>query len=81
MKREYKVRFFQGNTYEVIEIVTTYGERTSAYDSEPDTTYGERTSAYDSEPDTVEENKVFQGGLADCEAYIRLQEGGYMYGF
>jgi|SanBayMetagenome_1026888.scaffolds.fasta_scaffold64701_2 hypothetical protein len=66
MKREYKVRFFQGNTYEVIEIVTTYGERTSAYDSEPD---------------TVEENKVFQGGLADCEAYIRLQEGGYMYGF
>jgi hypothetical protein len=66
MKREYKVRFFQGNTYEVVEIVTTYGERTSAYDSEPD---------------TVEENKVFQGGLADCEAYIRLQEGGYMYGF
>ena len=66
MKREYKVRFFQGNTYEVIEIVTTYGERTSAYDSESD---------------TVEENKVFQGGLADCEAYIRLQEGGYMYGF
>ena len=66
MKREYKVRFFQGNTYEVIEIVTTYGERTSGYDSERD---------------TVEENKVFQGGLADCEAYIRLQEGGYMYGF
>jgi hypothetical protein len=66
MKREYKVRFFQGNTYEVIEIVTTYGERTSGYDSELD---------------TVEENKVFQGGLADCEAYIRLQEGGYMYGF
>ena len=57
MKREYKVRFFQGNTYEVIEIVTTYGERTSGYDSERD---------------TVEENKVFQGGLADCEAYIIL---------
>lgn len=66
MKREYKVRFFQGNTYEVIEIVTTYGEPRSGYDSERD---------------TVEENKVFQGGLADCEAYIRLQEGGYMYGF
>lgn len=63
MKREYKVRFFQDNTYEVIEIVTTYGERTSVYDSEPD---------------TVEENKVYQGGLADCEAYIRLREGGYM---
>jgi hypothetical protein len=63
MKREYKVRFFQDNTYEVIEIVTTYGERTSAYDSELD---------------TVEENKVYQGSLADCEAYIRLHEGGYM---
>ena len=23
-------------------------------------------------------NKVYQGGLADCAAYIRLQEGGYM---
>lgn len=63
MKREYKVRFFQDNTYEVIEIITTYGERTSAYDSEPD---------------TVEENKVYQGGLVDCESYIRLHEGGYM---
>lgn len=63
MKREYKVRFFQDNTYEVIEIVTIYGERTSAYDSEPN---------------TVKENKVYQGGLADCEAYIRLHEGGYM---
>lgn len=63
MKREYKVRFFQDDTYEVIEIITTYGERISAYDSEPD---------------TVEENKVYQGSLADCEAYIRLHEGGYM---
>jgi len=63
MKREYKVRFFQDNTYEVIEIVTTYGERTSAYDSEPN---------------TVEENEVYQGSLSDCEAYIRLHEGGYM---
>jgi hypothetical protein len=63
MKREYKVRFFQNSTYEVIEIVTTYGERTSEYDSEPS---------------TVEENTVYQGGLADCEAYIRLHEGEYM---
>ena len=63
MRQEYKVRFFKDNIYEVIEIVTTYGERTSAYDSKPD---------------TVEENKVYQGGLADCEAYIRLYEGGYM---
>lgn len=63
MKREYKVRFFQDNTYEVIEIITTYGERTNAYDCEPN---------------TVEEEKVYQGGLEGCEAYIRLHEGGYM---
>ncbi len=56
MNREYKIRFFQNSTYEVIEIVTTN----------------------DSEPDTIEENKVYQGGLADCEAYIRLKEGNYM---
>lgn len=48
MERKYKVRFFQNSTYEVIEIVTTYGERTSAYDSEPN---------------TVQENKVYQGGV------------------
>ena len=63
MKTEYKVRFLQDDIYEVVEIVTTYRERTSAYDSEPN---------------TVEENKVYQGGLSDCEAYIRLREGGYM---
>jgi hypothetical protein len=63
MNREYTVRFFQDNTYEVIEITTTYGKRTNAYDSEPD---------------TVEENKVYQGGLSDCEAYIRLKESGHM---
>ena len=59
---KYKVRFLQDITYEVIEIVTIYGERTSAYDIEPD---------------TVKENKVYQGSLSDCEAWIRLEEGGY----
>ena len=24
------------------------------------------------------EESVYQGGLSDCEAYIRLKEGGYM---
>ena len=33
MKKEYKVRFFQNDIYEVIEIITKYGERTTAYDS------------------------------------------------
>lgn len=63
MKKEYKVRFFQNDIYEVIEIVTKYGERTSAYNSEPD---------------KVEENKVYQGVLADCNAYIQLNERGYL---
>jgi hypothetical protein len=63
MKEEYKVRFYINNTYEVFKITTKYGERTSAYDSEPD---------------DIEEESVFQGYLADCEAYIRLHEGGYM---
>lgn len=26
----------------------------------------------------LEEESAFQGGLADCEAYIRLNEEGYM---
>lgn len=30
----------------------------------------------DSAPTT--ESSVFQGSLSDCEAYIRLHEGGYM---
>ena len=60
---KYKVRFFQDNTYEVIEITTTQGKRISAYESEND---------------NIEEYKVYQGSLSDCEAYIRLHEGGYM---
>lgn len=31
-----------------------------------------------SESTIVCENKAYQGSLADCEAYIRLMEGGYM---
>ena len=64
MKQEYKVRLFQNNTYNVIKIVTTYGRRISAYDSDPH---------------TIEENIVYQGTLADCYVYIRLHEGDYMY--
>lgn len=54
---KYKVRFYQNGDYEVLEIHTKYGERLSAYESEPD---------------TYTEESVFQGSLADCEAYIRL---------
>ena len=27
------------------------------------------------------EEKVYQGSLADCEAYIRLRENGYMWSY
>lgn len=60
---KYKVRFYGNNTYEVVEIHIKYGERVSAYESEPDVKH---------------EVPVFQGSLADCEAYIRLHENGYM---
>lgn len=68
MKKEYKVRYLNDSTnilfYEVIQVVTTYGERTSAYESEPN---------------TVDEYVVFRGQITECYTYIKLQEGGYMY--
>lgn len=33
---------------------------------------------YDINYEVVDEISVYKGGLADCEAYIRLKEGGYM---
>lgn len=66
MKREYKVRWAFEDIYDVVEVITTYGERTSAYDSEID---------------KVAENHTYQGDLANCYAYIKLREGGYMYVF
>lgn len=50
---DYKVRFFQDNTWEV-------------YSVEKPT---EKEEYYQSH---------FQGSLTDCEAWIRLTEGGYM---
>ena len=52
--KKYKVRFYQDNTYEVLE---------------------KKYYAY--EDDECWES-VYQGSLADCEAYIRLHENGYM---
>ena len=63
METKYKVHWIIDNEYIV--------EKT-------ETTYGERLSAYSSEPDSVEVTRVFQGSLSDCESYIRLKEGGYM---
>ena len=33
---------------------------------------------YDSDETEFNEESVYQGRLADCEAYISLNEGGYM---
>jgi len=63
MKEEYKVKPLTDNTYEVSKTTTIFGERTSAYDSDPN---------------KVETKNVFKGSLSDCESYIRLHEGGYM---
>lgn len=60
--KKYKVRFRMDQEYEVVEL--TYSEHYL------------RDNRYSWEP--TEEESVFQGGLADCEAYIRLKEGGYM---
>lgn len=64
MKKEYKVRWAFDDAYDVVEVVTTYGERTSAYESELN---------------VFKENYAYQGNLSDCYAYIKLCEGGYIY--
>lgn len=65
MNREYKVRpTSRPRIYAVVEIITKYGERTSAYESELD---------------VIKENYTYQGNLSDCYAYIKLCEGGYFY--
>ncbi len=65
MKETYKVSHYKGKKYRVMKKITTYGSRTSAYDSEPDTETKEC---------------VYIGRLADCEAYIRLKESGQLKG-
>lgn len=59
----YKVRSYMDENYEVVEL--TPNEK---YDEED----------FDSEEKEFKEKSVYHGGLADCEAYIRLHEGGYM---
>jgi hypothetical protein len=56
--REFKVRFFMDDEYEVVEI-TRFFENHIEND------------------ELLEEEKVYKGSLANCEAYIRLKEGNY----
>ena len=60
---KYKVRFTMDEDYEVVELT-------------PNEKYDENN--YDSDEQRFNEQSVYQGGLADFEAYIRLHEGGYM---
>ena len=63
MKKEYNVIRVDNEVYDVIEKTITYGERTSAYDTEPD---------------NIRECVLYRGCLSDCYAFIKLKEGSYM---
>ncbi len=63
MEIKYKVKKKAGSLYDVIKITTIRGERTSAYESEPD---------------VEKKEAVFKGSTAECYAYILLHEKGYV---
>ena len=63
MKIEYTVRLIRGNSYMVIRKTTIEGKRIDAYDSEPD---------------RIDEVVVYHGSPADCYAFIKLNEEGYL---
>lgn len=63
MEGRYRVQSYMDNNYEVFE---------SSEDTNQPT--WNRCNIYPND----NEKSVFQGSLADCEAYIRLHEGGYM---
>lgn len=63
MENNLKVRFMMDENYEVIQLT-------------PNKKYDE--DDYDSDEPEFHEDSLYQGRLADCEAYIRLKEGGYM---
>ena len=60
---KYEVRFMQDDTYEVYEMT-------------PNDNYDEDEWNPD-EPEFHEE-KVYQGSLSDCDAFIRLKTNGHM---
>ena len=61
MKTTYEI-ISKDNQYFVYEVVTIFGKRIHAYESEQDTT----------------RKVVFIGTVSDCESYIRLKESGLM---
>jgi len=59
----HKVKFLMDDNYEVVELT-----RNEKYDE----------NDHNSDEPEFNEKSVYQGGLADCESYIRLTEGGYL---
>lgn len=60
--KKYKVKIV-GELFQVLLITTTFGDRISAYESEPDTTV---------------ETVVYVSTPANCYAYIKLKEENYL---
>jgi hypothetical protein len=63
---KYKVRLWQDDIYEVITMRDSYQLNDGI---------GTTSTYYPSD----EWIQVYKGSLSDCEAYIRLNENGYMY--
>lgn len=63
MNKSYKVVFFQDNEYQIFQ----WDYDIIDFDSSPSVIGGFNY-----------QNPVFQGTLPECEAWIRLKEGGYL---
>lgn len=61
--KDYTVEHAWDNTYKVVCVETMQGSRLSAYESEPDV----RVKSIE-----------FQGSLADCNAWLQLNNKGYL---
>jgi hypothetical protein len=61
MNNKYRVRLYQDNIYEVVELNKLI-----------------EGQSWDGWDDHQEDVTVYKGTLADCEAWLRLNERGYM---
>ena len=69
MDNRFKIEFFQDNTYSVLE---------RCYEGSSWRSYGFPPITTSKEIPTLTWDKIFQGTLPECEAFIKLKEGGYM---
>ena len=72
MNYTYEVLLFKDNTYEVLKTQKHILDRENVNLTD---------SVIDSFIDGTdrEEEKVYQGSISDCEAWIRLKTNGYLY--